>query len=333
MSGALQKAQFIFCLFQSFDKVASELPGQITHVVVDECHHLLAATYRQVYESLMSAPALRYMLGMTATLVHRDDPTGRLLKEMFRQEIYIDFPWTTAKALGHFPPVEYLECLPTLRDGRDISTYAAHLQSFTQRTTNLVALLAHLDQSLVSLRMGWSDQVKAVLSPQYVVEVYLQYQEARRQSGLPLKRRTIVFAANCEEADQMVALFAKRGVTALSAHYKSSRLASTNLAQFSNGGAQVLVTVMMVNEGFDCADIDCVVMARLTESEIVFVQQMGRGLRKSRSYPDKEVAVLDLALNLRRRWRRLQKELPDKTLGELMTFFWHVGNFVGATLG
>jgi superfamily II DNA or RNA helicase len=101
-----------------------------------------------------------------------------------------------------------------------------------------------------------------------------------------------------------------------------------------------------VNEGFDCADIDCVVMARLTESEIVFVQQMGRGLRKSRTYPDKEVAVLDLALNLRRRWyatfpsvsltrcrRRLQKELPDKTLGELMSFFWHVGNFVGATLG
>lgn len=45
--------------------------------------------------------------------------------------------------------------------------------------------------------------------------------------------------------------------------------------------AQVLVTVQMVNEGYDVASIDCLVMARVTESEIVFVQQVGRGLRKN----------------------------------------------------
>ncbi len=39
---------------------------------------------------------------------------------------------------------------------------------------------------------------------------------------------------------------------------------------------QVLITVAMVNEGFDSAAIDCVVMGRLTESEIMFVQQVRR---------------------------------------------------------
>ncbi len=42
-----------------------------------------------------------------------------------------------------------------------------------------------------------------------------------------------------------------------------------------------------------------VVLARATESEIVFAQQMGRGLRRDVTDPNKEIAVLDLALNLR----------------------------------
>lgn len=48
----IQRAQFIFCLFQSFEKVASALSHTITHVIIDECHHLLAATYQQVYRTL-----------------------------------------------------------------------------------------------------------------------------------------------------------------------------------------------------------------------------------------------------------------------------------------
>lgn len=80
-----------------------------------------------------------------------------------------------------------------------------------------------------------------------------------------------------------------------------------------------------MNEGFDSANVDCVVLARLTESEIVFVQQMGRGLRRSLKEPNKECTVLDLALNLRRRWKRLQREVPEKVLMELVREFWHVG--------
>ena len=47
---------------------------------------------------------------------------------------------------------------------------------------------------------------------------------------------------------------------------------------------QVLVSVIMGSEGYDLQAVDCVVLGRITESEIVFVQQMGRGLRKVRSF-------------------------------------------------
>lgn len=107
--------------------------------------------------------------------------------------------------------------------------------------------------------------------------------------------------------------------------------------------------------------IDCVVLARVTESEVVFVQQvclaqcfhvpqrsipyndvrtmalhwiipllqMGRGLRRDASNPGKEFTVLDLALNLRRRWRRLRGELSTAQLAAQICEFWDVSNFVG----
>ena len=91
----------------------------------------------------------------------------------------------------------------------------------------------------------------------------------------------------------------------------------------------VLVTVMMLNEGYDCPGVDMVVLARATDSEIVFTQQMGRGLRRDASDPDKEVTVLDLALNLRRRWKRMLGELPDAAVHAHVNAFWPVTNFVG----
>ena len=83
----------------------------------------------------------------------------------------------------------------------------------------------------------------------------------------------------------------------------------------------------MLNEGFDVPRVDCVVLARLTDSENVFVQQLGRGLRVDPLQPHKSVAVLDLALNLRRRWHRLADALPDAEIGELVHAFWPVSEF------
>lgn len=107
-----------------------------------------------------------YVHSMTATLVHREDPAGTQLKAMFRNAVYINFPWTVAKALGHFPPVEYLECLATLQGGRDIPTYAALLSNLGHTTASLHAFLRSLDNSIGTLMLSSTEDVRALLTPQ-----------------------------------------------------------------------------------------------------------------------------------------------------------------------
>eukprot|EP00742_Colponemidia_sp_Colp-10_P012330 GILJ01013828.1.p1 GENE.GILJ01013828.1~~GILJ01013828.1.p1 ORF type:complete len:1251 (-),score=234.17 GILJ01013828.1:182-3505(-) len=330
----VDSVRFVFCLFQSFDRLPPSFVSTVTHVVIDEAHHLLAVTYRQIFNSLIELKSLRYMLGMTATLFHRDDPNGVELRKLFRDVVYIDFPWTIAKSLNHFPRVEYLEALPTLSNGKDIPTYAQLLNSFADVSSsfhgNMSRFLKQLDSSLTKLAMATSEQVKKVLTPQYVAATFLSFQRTQRSAGLLASQKTIIFVSSTKDADEITALLKRATVSAVTAHYKmGSTAAQRNLDEFANGLATVLVTVMMLNEGYDVARVDCVVMGRLTESEIVFVQQMGRGLRRDPSCPDKTVVVLDLALNLRRRWKRLRQETTDEVLKQFITAFWHVGNFLG----
>ena len=104
------------------------------------------------------------------------------------------------------------------------------------------------------------------------------------------------------------------------------------LQDFESGKLNVLVNVMMVNEGYDVKDIDCLVLARQTESEIVFLQQIGRAMRKN---TDKSVTIIDLALNLRKRWKRLHNDefQNEEELKKMILEFWNVENFVGDPFG
>ena len=58
--------QFIFCLFQSFERIPPSIASSFTHVVVDECHHLLARTYKDIYYTLMQSECLQYCVGSAA---------------------------------------------------------------------------------------------------------------------------------------------------------------------------------------------------------------------------------------------------------------------------
>ncbi|KAJ1492888.1 hypothetical protein T484DRAFT_1770143 [Baffinella frigidus] len=159
---------------------------------------------------------------------------------------------------------------------------------------------------------------------------------ARQDAGLAPKCRILVFVGSTGDADECARLFAKpqKTITYLA-------LAARFVARPKKETAHVLITVMMLNEGWDCPGVDLVVLARTTESEIVFAQQMGRGLRKDAGDPLKELSILDLALNLRRRWKRLSNELrwkrlsdelPDAEVKDMLSSFWMVSNFVGEAI-
>mmetsp|Transcript_9136 Transcript_9136/g.33721 ORF Transcript_9136/g.33721 Transcript_9136/m.33721 type:complete len:691 (-) Transcript_9136:94-2166(-) len=335
-----KRTKFAFCLFQSFDHVPKSYIERLTHVVFDEVHHLLAPSFKKVYSTICHAPQIVSVLGITATLFRCDDPNGEKLRSLFDNHVYVDFPFYIAKSLNFFPPVEYLESVPTLRNGKDIPTYETLLEKYLgprcMTEPDVIAVkhfVNQLENSLKAIGMYDPGDVTKKLTPQTVVDILCCYLRNRTKFKLQPKRKILIFARNVQEANQITYLLNKVSdlkMEAFAAHYKIKKTDLTEtFEKFSKKKRRthVLVTVSMLTEGFDVEAIDCLVFARVTDSELVYLQQLGRGLRD----PDNEVAILDLAMNLRRRWKRLSGDLPNEILGRLIHVFWRVDNFVDAS--
>ncbi|MBC7005039.1 DEAD/DEAH box helicase family protein [Photobacterium sp. BZF1] len=102
--------------------------------------------------------------------------------------------------------------------------------------------------------------------------------ENRQQS------RTLAFCISKKHADFMAEQFNQiykyKGYSALSVHSDSPVRRNEALNLLDAGDVQILFSVDLFNEGTDLPSIDTVLMLRPTESNIIFIQQLGRGLRR-----------------------------------------------------
>ena len=106
---------------------------------------------------------------------------------------------------------------------------------------------------------------------------------------------TLAFCVSRKHADYMADYFIEQGVKAASVHSDSALTRGEALEQLSSGEISVLFSVDLFNEGMDLPQIDTVLLLRPTESKILFLQQIGRGLRRSE---DKErLVILDFVGN------------------------------------
>ncbi|KAK2952404.1 putative Type III restriction enzyme, res subunit [Blattamonas nauphoetae] len=339
-----QHVRFVFVLFQSLSTIVDDITPFLTHLITDEAHHLLAPTFLALFTTLVqSSPKLKRVTGLTATLQRRDDPSGIKLKDLFRKVLYTHFSATASMTLNLFPPVEYIEILPTLSQGRDVPTYSQILTkflaslpesvgqaTFEQKTMSfhLASFLLSLRTSLKSMGMLTIQQVHTTLTPQRIVAVLLSLIRTRDEAHLPPRKHILVFCSSCKCSDETAKLLSQEGVSAVSVHSHLALPAiQQRLSAFTSGHTRVICTVQMLQEGWDYPDLDCVVLARVTESETVFLQEIGRGLRKG-SVEKTDVSIVDLALNLRRRWHRLEKELAVGEVVSLIRSFWHVSNYI-----
>jgi len=93
----------------------------------------------------------------------------------------------------------------------------------------------------------------------------------------------------------MAERFRREGIRAQAVYRGSTLERSAALEQLEQGRLQVIFSVDLFNEGVDVPAIDTVMMLRPTESKVLFLQQLGRGLRR---HPDKErLVVLDFIGN------------------------------------
>ena len=93
-------------------------------------------------------------------------------------------------------------------------------------------------------------------------------------------KRTVVFCASVNHAEQIAKLFQAAGIDAIavSGSMKTSER-NEQLAKFASGEIKVLCACDLLNEGWDCPKTEVLFMARPTMSKVLYTQQLGRGMR------------------------------------------------------
>jgi superfamily II DNA or RNA helicase len=118
---------------------------------------------------------------------------------------------------------------------------------------------------------------------------------ALREWRSKAQQRTLAFCVSTRHADYMADQFTRAGVSAAAVYAGSTLGRAQALEKLHAGTLQVVFSVDLFNEGVDLPSIDTVMMLRPTESKILFLQQLGRGLRRSEG--KQHLVVLDFIGN------------------------------------
>lgn len=216
-------------------------PQHFDYVVVDEFHHAAAATYRR----LLSHFAPQFMLGLTAT-PDRTDQSDIL--SLCDENLVFTCGLFNGIKEKLLVPFHYFGIFDT-----------------------------EIDYAAIPWRNGRFDP--ELLS--HKLATLARARHALREWQRHKQTRTLAFCASIAHAEYMSAQFKKAGV-ACAAVYSGSTLSRADaLERLSNGRLEVIFSVDLFNEGVDLPALDTVMMLRPTESKILFLQQLGRGLRRS----------------------------------------------------
>ena len=258
----------VFASVQSLAGIdpANLAPDTFDVVIVDEFHHAASASYERWLHHL--APVL--LLGLTAT---PERTGGEDILHWFDGRIAAELRLWSALEQGLLTPFHYFG----LHDGTDLSLiewrrngYATEALSnlYTADDARLRLILRELEDKVTNL-------------------------EAMRALG---------FCVSVEHARWMARKFVAAGLRAAALDASSPRdERAEQIRRLRSGELQILFALDLFNEGLDIPEIDTVLFLRPTESAIVFLQQLGRGLRL---HPSKScLTVLDFIGQAHRSFR------------------------------
>jgi superfamily II DNA or RNA helicase/HKD family nuclease len=256
----------VFASVQSLDrsKLLALSPDAYDIVVIDELHHAAADSYLPLLEHL----APRWLVGLTATPERAD---GKSVLHWFDHRFATETRLGAALAAGLLVPFHYFG----IADGTD----AQH--AWTRGRVDLAALE----------RVVTADDIQA----NRVIDAVRRYTDAGRM-------RALGFCVGVGHAAVMARAFNAAGLPAVSVHADTPDTERRDaLAQLARGSLRAVFTVNLFNEGVDVPAADTVLFLRPTESATVFLQQLGRGLRR---HPGKSVlTVLDFVGRLHKDFR------------------------------
>jgi superfamily II DNA or RNA helicase/HKD family nuclease len=258
----------VFASIQSLTAAGVEQfdPTRFDVVIVDEFHHAEAATYRRLLDHLDP----RVLVGMTATPERTD---GLDVKRWFDGRFAFEMRLWDALDQRLLSPFQYFG----IADDTDLSQVTWRRGGYATA-------------ELSNVYTGDDARVAKVL------------RTVRDLVADPTRMRALGFCVSVEHADYMARRFREAGIAAASITGETNAAEREHaLLRLQAGEVQVLFTVDLFNEGVDVPEIDTVLFLRPTESATVFLQQLGRGLRKAR---DKAcLTALDFVGNQHRQFR------------------------------
>ena len=93
--------------------------------------------------------------------------------------------------------------------------------------------------------------------------------------------RTLAFCSSISHAEYMADFFKDKNINAVAVHSQSKANREVAIKKLKTNQIDIIFSVDLFNEGVDIPVVDTILMARPTESKIIFLQQLGRGLRKA----------------------------------------------------
>ena len=247
------KAMSIQWLLRHYDEIEEE-PGMI---VIDEAHHALAKTYKEMWERFPKAT----FLGLTATPCRLN---GKGFTDLF--DVLVQ-SWSVPEFISKGRLATY-DFVSIKSDG------------VTQRLID-------------SLQKRGADgdyqnkEMDMLLNKKPSIErLYQSLEEFGKD------RKGIVYAINISHAQKITKLYQEHGVKAIAIDSKTPATErQQDIEAFKKGDIQVLVNVDIFSEGFDCPDVEFVQLARPTLSLAKYLQMVGRGLRVAKG--KKNCVIID----------------------------------------
>lgn len=249
------------------------------YIVVDEFHHAVNNQYKKIIDYFKP----KFLLGLTATPERTD---GRSIYELCDYNVPYEINLYQAINRGMLVPFHYYG----IYDETDYSSLKFVKGDYLESELNITYLNNEIRDNLI-------------------YKHYLKYHS----------KRALGFCCSRVHAEYMAGVFNKKGVPAVAVYSNSDGEYSENRTQaikmLEEGKIKVIFSVDMFNEGVDIPEVDTVMFLRPTQSGIVFLQQLGRGLRTSKG--KEYLNVLDFIGNYKFAGKNISLLSEQKRTGSL----------------
>lgn len=217
-------------------------------VIIDECHHMCADQYKRILNYFKP----RFLLGLTATPDRMD---GKNIYEICDYNVPYQITLKDAINKGMLVPFHYYGIFDGTTDYSGL-----HLYKGSYREEDLNNKYLHNERRY-----------------DLIYKYYTKY----------CSQRALGFCCSRAHAEDMAKEFCRRGIPSVAVYSNADGQFSENrnaaVSKLIKGEIKVIFSVDIFNEGVDIPTVDMVLFLRPTESPIVFLQQLGRGLRQSKN--------------------------------------------------